>query len=65
VWASADGYGYGVTGDEIIDMGGVEDASGTISGQGENGWIKQSNDYLNRDMVEVAIDTLVRSCAWV
>jgi hypothetical protein len=65
VWASADGYGYGVTGDEIIDMGGVEDASGSISGQGENGWIKQSNDYLNRDMVEVAIDTLVRSCAWV
>ena len=64
VWASADGYGYGVTGDEIIDMGGVEDVmdgtSGTVSGQGGGIRNKQGNDYLNRDMVEVAIDTLVR-----
>lgn len=67
VWASADGYGYGVTGDEIIDMGGVEDVmdgtSGTVSGQGGGSRNKQGNDYLNRDMVEVAIDTLVRPWA--
>jgi hypothetical protein len=66
VWASADEYAYGVTGDEIIDMGGVEDVidvgtSGTISGQGDSCRNKQGHDYLNRDMVEVAIDTLVSS----
>jgi hypothetical protein len=32
---------------------------GSISGQGESR-NKQGNDYLNTDMVEVAIDTLVR-----
>jgi len=65
VWTSADEYGYGVTGDEIIDMGGVEDVldggnSGTITGEGGSSRNKEGNDYLNRDMVEVAIDTLVR-----
>ena len=49
VWQSNDGYAYGVTFNEVVDFGGIgsEDSS-----QG-------SSDYLNRDTVEVSIDTLV------
>jgi len=58
VWASGDGYAYGVTAreGEVLDLGsgegGVSDA-GFGEGEGKRG------DYLNRDSVEVAVDTLV------
>ncbi|KAF8966949.1 clathrin-coated vesicle protein [Flammula alnicola] len=45
VWQSTDGYAYGVTFGEVVDMGGVEGAQ---------------HDYLNRDTVEVSIDVLNR-----
>ncbi|CAA7266119.1 unnamed protein product [Cyclocybe aegerita] len=56
VWATADGYAYGVTGEEIVDMGGLE-RGGLDSAQGVSG---EGGDYLNRDTVEVALDTLNR-----
>ena len=62
LWASSDGYAYGVTGDEVIDMGGVEEVTGGPGGTGarqDNGRNKEGTDYLNRDSVEVAIDVLV------
>lgn len=46
VWATVDGYGYGVTSNEVVDFGGIG-----VGGR---------RDYLNRDDVEVSIDTLVR-----
>ena len=55
VWQSSDGYAYGVTFNEIVDMGGVENTGASAGGiEGVQG-----NDYLNRDTVEVAIDMLV------
>ena len=50
VWHSADGYAYGVTFSEIVDLGGI--------GQ-EGDLIRGTQDYLNRDNVEVPIDSLV------
>ncbi|TFK25105.1 clathrin-coated vesicle protein [Coprinopsis marcescibilis] len=51
VWSSTDGYAYGVTSNDIVDFGG-------ISADGDSQASKQ--DYLNRDSVEVALDTLHR-----
>ncbi|PPQ91330.1 hypothetical protein CVT25_003770 [Psilocybe cyanescens] len=51
VWQSVDGYGYGVTFNEVIDLGGIENGTNLVQGAG---------DYLNRDTVEVSIDTLNR-----
>lgn len=51
VWQSTDGYGYGVTFTEIVDFG--EDNEGDTSSNGK--------DRLNRDTVEVSIDSLVSS----
>ncbi|KAF8148271.1 clathrin-coated vesicle protein [Crassisporium funariophilum] len=51
VWQSVDGYAYGVTFNEVVDMGGIG-PEGDL-GQG-------AQDYLNRDTVEVSIDTLNR-----
>lgn len=51
VWQSVDGYAYGVTSNEIVDFGGGsagEDPS------------QITQDYLNRDTIEVSIDALVR-----
>jgi HEAT repeat-containing protein 5 len=50
VWQSADGYAYGVTFNEIVDLGGISsEADPTCGTQG----------YLNRDNVELSIDNLV------
>ncbi|KDR82328.1 hypothetical protein GALMADRAFT_237575 [Galerina marginata CBS 339.88] len=54
VWQSVDGYAYGVTFNEVVDLGGVD--SGIASGSVSQG----VHDYLNRDTVEVSIDTLNR-----
>lgn len=54
VWQSTDGYAYGLTFNEVVDMGGIENINGEDLKQGVQ------NDYLNRDTVEVSIDTLVR-----
>ena len=51
VWQSADGYAYGVTFNEIVDLGG-------IGAEGDS--TRGTQDYLNRDNVEVSIDSLVR-----
>jgi HEAT repeat-containing protein 5 len=51
VWQSADGYAYGVTFNEIVDLGGIG-----LEGDPTHG----TQDYLNRDDVEVSIDSLVR-----
>ena len=51
VWQSADGYAYGVTFNEIVDLGGIGPEGDLIRG---------TQDYLNRDNVEVSIDSLVR-----
>ncbi|TFK38873.1 clathrin-coated vesicle protein [Crucibulum laeve] len=51
VWQSTDGYAYGVTFNEVIDFGGIG-AEADLSQGGQ--------DYLNRDTVEVSIDTLLR-----
>ena len=50
VWQSVDGYAYGVTFNEIVDLGGI--GPGDLS--------RGTHDYLNRDTVEVSINTLVR-----
>ena len=50
VWQSADGYAYGVTFNEIVDLGGI-DSEGDLS--------RGTQDYLNRDTVAVSFDTLV------
>ncbi|PPQ99633.1 hypothetical protein CVT24_005211, partial [Panaeolus cyanescens] len=55
VWQSSDGYAYGVTFCEVVDMGGVEGSDRDAEGDGA---VKR--DYLNRDSVEVAIDVLHR-----
>ena len=51
VWQSADGYAYGVTFNEIVDLGGIGQEGDSSRG---------AHDYLNRDNVEVSIDSLVR-----
>jgi hypothetical protein len=57
VWATVDGYGYGVTSNEVVDFGGIGIGANTdVDGSGVGG----RRDYLNRDDVEVSIDTLVR-----
>jgi hypothetical protein len=56
VWACMDGFGYGVTSNEVVDFGGIGDG---VDGSGADG-AGGRKDYLNRDNVEVAIDTLVR-----
>ncbi|KAF8904140.1 clathrin-coated vesicle protein [Gymnopilus junonius] len=53
VWQSSDGYAYGVTFNEVVDFGGVDNG---IAG----GMTQGAHDYLNRDIVEVYIDTLNR-----
>ena len=50
VWQSADGYAYGVTFNEIVDLGGIGSEGDPTRG---------TQDYLNRDNVEVSIDSLV------
>jgi HEAT repeat-containing protein 5 len=50
VWQSADGYPYGVTFNEIVDLGGIGPEGDSTRG---------TQDYLNRDNVEVLIDCLV------
>lgn len=50
VWQSADGYAYGVTFSEIVDLGGIGPEGDPTRG---------TQDYLNRDNVEVSIDSLV------
>jgi len=55
VWTTADGYGYGVTSNEIVDFGGI---GVEISGNGSS--VSGTRDHLNRDDVEVSIDALVR-----
>jgi len=50
VWQSVDGYAYGVTFNEIVDLGGIGPEGDLAGGP---------HDYLNRDTVEVSIDTLV------
>jgi hypothetical protein len=50
VWNGVDGYAYGVTFNEIVDMGGIDR---------EGDFTRGTQDYLNRDTVEVSIDTLV------
>ena len=50
VWQSADGYAYGVTFNEIVDLGGIGPEGDSTRG---------TQDYLNRDNVEVSIDSLV------
>lgn len=54
VWQSADGYGYGVTFNEVVDSGGI-----LVSDDPSQGM----QDHLNRDTVEVSIDNLVWSIA--
>ncbi|KAJ7205156.1 clathrin-coated vesicle protein [Mycena haematopus] len=49
IWASGDGYAYGVT---FIEIGGDE--------LEEDGKVGKEKDLLNRDSVEVAIDNLLR-----
>lgn len=51
VWHSTDGYAYGVTFNDIADFGGLG-----LEGQQAS----SSQDYLNRDSVEAAIETLLR-----
>lgn len=50
VWHSTDGYAYGVSFTDIVDFGGVD-----VEGQQASG----SQDYLHRDSVEAAFETLV------
>jgi hypothetical protein len=47
VWQSADGYAYGVTFNEIVDLGGIGAEGDPTLG---------TQDYLNRDSVEVYIN---------
>lgn len=55
VWACADGWAFGVTAEEVVDMG-----EGAGEGEGEGGREEGAReDYLNRDSVDVAIDVLV------
>ena len=51
VWQSVDGYAYSVSFNEIVDLGG-------IGAEGDS--TRGTQDYLNRDNVEVSIDSLVR-----
>ncbi|KAF5360588.1 hypothetical protein D9756_004497 [Leucocoprinus leucothites] len=56
VWVMTGGYRYSVMSNEIIDFGGI----GTgVNGDVERGKVGGRRDYLNRDDVEVSIDTLV------
>jgi len=50
VWNSVDGYAYSITFNEIVDMGGIDR---------EGDFTRGTQDYHNRDTVEVSIDTLV------
>lgn len=50
VWQSTDGYAYGVTSNEVVDFGGIEAEADLPQG---------GRDYLNRDSIEVSIETLV------
>jgi len=54
VWTTVDGYGYGVTSNEIVDFGGI---GVEINGDGNS--VSGTRDHLNRDDVEVSIDALV------
>lgn len=64
VWAGTDGYAYGVTGEEVVDLGGTggngEGASASLGGRVDKPDGERETDYLNRDEVEVKIDILVR-----
>jgi hypothetical protein len=51
VWQSVDGHAYGVTFNEIVDLGEIGPEGDLTRG---------TQDYLNRDNVEVSIDSLVR-----
>ena len=53
VWQSVDGYAYGVTSIDIVDVGGNSNGDDDPS---------KSKDYLNRDTVEVSINALVCFC---
>ena len=57
VWTTVDGYGYGVTSNEIVDFEGIGiEVNDGVDDSGVSG----IRDYLNRDDVEVSTDTLVR-----
>lgn len=64
VWAGTDGYAYGVTGEEVVDLGGIGGGTGDGTSASSGGTDKadgeRETDYLNRDEVEVKIDILVR-----
>ncbi|KAJ3575515.1 hypothetical protein NP233_g1065 [Leucocoprinus birnbaumii] len=64
VWSMVDGFGYGVTSNEVVDFGGtgvgVEGGGVDGIGGGGNEGGPGRRDYLNRDNVEVSIDTLLR-----
>lgn len=53
VWHSTDGYAYGVTFNDIVDFG--------VGNGPEGQQVSGTQDYLNRDPVEAAIETLVRT----
>lgn len=56
IWQSIDGYAYGVTFNDIVDLGGSD-------GREDPSQVVQ--DYLNRDTVDVSIDALVRVVFYV
>lgn len=66
VWSSGDGYGYGVTAVEAIDVGGGDDlidvtgVRGSI-GEGINADKRKGvSEYMDKDTIEATIDVLVR-----
>ena len=60
VWTTVDGYGYGVTSNEIVDFGGIG-----VEINGDDNSASGTRDHLNRDDVEVSIDALVRPCSLI
>jgi hypothetical protein len=52
VWQNIDGYAYGVTSIDVVDIGGNSSADDDPS---------KCKDHLNRDPVEVSIDAMVCS----
>ncbi|KAF5360701.1 hypothetical protein D9756_004485 [Leucocoprinus leucothites] len=57
VRVTTDGYGYGVMSNEVVDFGGI---GAGVNGDVEAGGVARRRDYLNRDDVEVSIDTLLQ-----
>ncbi|KAF8648973.1 hypothetical protein AX16_006087 [Volvariella volvacea WC 439] len=51
VWNTTDGYAYGVTSHEVVDLGGLGVEGDSIQG---------ASDHLHRDTVEASIDELLR-----